>query len=104
MAGARNPFIDSAKAEDVQDLLSHIAWSDVIRPALVHERDIFTKALVSATLGTPMQVQTNLGVAEISKEQLAGRIYGIDYIFGYLEKVLTQGARAVAELRSKGIS
>ena len=103
MAG-RNLFIDSAKAEDIQNLLGHIAWTDTIRPALEHERSVFTKALVSATLGTPMQVQTNLGVVEISKEQLAGRIYGIDYIFGYIEKVLAQGARAVAELRSKGIS
>ena len=101
---ARNPFVDSAKAEDVSDLLNHIAWTDTIRPALDHERDIFTKALVGATLGMPTQVQTNLGVVEISKEQLAGKIYGIDYIFGYIQKVLTQGTRAVAELRSKGIS
>lgn len=100
----KNLYLEAAKAEDVQDLLNHIAWTETLRPALVRERDVFTKLLVGATLGRPVQIQTAAGVAEMSKEQLAGKIYGIDYIFDYFEKILTRGARAVAELRTQGVS
>jgi hypothetical protein len=100
----KNLYLEAAKAEDVQDLLQHIAWTETLRPALVRERDMFTKLLVGATLGRPVEIRTSAGVSELSKEQLAGKIYGIDYIFDYFEKVLTRGARAVAELRSQGIS
>ena len=100
----RSPFLDAAKAEDLSDLLQHIAWTDTLRPMLVRERENYTKLLVNSTLGTPVRVPTATGVVELSKEQLAGKIYGIDYIMDLMEKILSRGARAVAELRSQGVS
>jgi hypothetical protein len=100
----KNPFVTAARAEDVENLLQHIAWSDVIRPDLDRQREMYTKLLVAATLGQPVKVPTIDGYAELSKEQLAGRISGFDYVISYFEKILTEGAKAVAELRSKGLS
>jgi hypothetical protein len=41
---------------------------------------------------------------EISKEQLAGKIYGIDYIIDLVGNILSRGERAVAELRKAGVN
>jgi hypothetical protein len=100
----KNPYLAAAKAEDIENLLQHIAWTDVILPDLTRNREMWTKLLVAATLGQPVKVPTLDGYAELSKEQLAGRISGVDYVISYFEKILTEGAKAVAELRSKGIS
>lgn len=100
----KNLYLDAAKAEDVQDLLDHIAWTETIRPDFLQQRESFTKLLVSATLGMPVEIRSSSGVTALSKEQLAGRIDGIDYVFKYFEKIMARGARAVAELRGQGIS
>lgn len=103
---SKSPFLDAAKAEDLGDLLDHIAWTDTLRPALLRERDNYTKMLVNATLGTPVQIPASAGrsAVEISKEQLAGKIYGIDYIVELVEGILSKGTRAVAELRKNGLN
>jgi hypothetical protein len=103
---SKSPFLDAAKGEDLSDLLQHIAWTETLRPALLRERDNYTKMLVNATLGTPVQIPASSGRAavEISKEQLAGKIYGIDYIVELVEGVLSKGARGVAELRKSGVN
>lgn len=100
---SHSQFLDAAKAEDVSDLLNHIAWTDVIRPALVREREAYTKLLVASTLGAPVEIATRTGTATLSKEQLAGKIYGIDYIFSFFERVMEKGARAVEELSRAGV-
>ena len=96
-------FLDAAKAEDLNDLLSHIAWTDVLRPALLRERENYTKLLVSSTLGAPVEVATRTGTAPVTREQLAGRIYGIDYIMGLVERVMEKGIRAATELDRAGV-
>jgi hypothetical protein len=102
---SKSPFLDAAKAEDLSDLLHHIAWTDTLRPALLRERDNYTKMLVNSTLGLPVRVPSTSGEPmEISKEQLAGKIYGIDYIIDLVGNILSRGERAVAELRKAGVN
>ena len=86
-----------AKAEDTYDLLNHIAWTDVLKPKLLLEREQYSKALVNHLLGSPLP-------EGLTKEQLAGRIYGIDFITTRIESVLSRGEKAAAELQYQGIS
>ena len=90
-------LVAAAKAEDTFDLLQHIAWTYVLKPKLFIVREQYSKALVSHLLGSPLP-------EGLTKEQLAGRIYGIDFIIATIESVLTRGEKAVAELNSHGIS
>jgi hypothetical protein len=97
--------LDALKSDDVSDLLNHIGWTETIRPALLATRDHYTKQLVSATLGTPIESETRLGHSVvISPEQLAGRISGIDYIMDIFTKILTKGKHASEELRKLNIN
>jgi hypothetical protein len=98
------PFIDAYKAQDLDSLLDNIAWTDTIRPALIRERDLLTNALVNSTLGLPVQTKTLAGVAETTREQLAGKIYGINYIMTLFEKLLQRGEAAEAVLKSLGVT
>lgn len=99
-----SPFIDALKAEDLDNLLEHIAWSDTVKPKLLAERDRFTRLLVSSTLGVPVQTETAAGAVTITREQLAGKIFGIDYILTLFEKILTRGELAATELKKLGLS
>jgi hypothetical protein len=86
-----------AQAEDTFNLLEHIAWTDVILPKLNAARDQYSKALVNHLLGQPLQ-------DGLTKEQLAGKIYGLNFITSLMESILTRGERALSELKSIGIS
>ena len=101
---AKSPFEAVAKAEDMEDLLDHIAWREVLRPELMKERENYTKLLVNSTLGMPVVMDTKQGPTAVTKEQLAGKIYGIDFIVATIEKILTAGYRAADELRARGLS
>jgi hypothetical protein len=98
------PFLDAYKATDLDDLLSHIAWTDTLRPALLRERNQLTKSLVNSTLGLPVKAKTAAGPIEITREQLAGKIYGIDYIMTLMEKILGRGEIAEKQLKDLGIN
>lgn len=100
----KSPFEAVAKGQDLGDLLDHIAWREVLRPELLKERDNYTKLLVNSTLGLPVVVDTKQGPMTVSKEQLAGKIYGIDFIITTIEKILSLGFRAADELRAHGLS
>jgi len=89
---------DAAKAEDIFDLLNHIAWTDVLKPKLLSVREQYTKALVNNLLGTPLPKDGP------TQEQIAGKIYGIDFMISTIESVLTRGEKAIAELNYQGIS
>lgn len=93
----RDKLIAVAKAEDTQDLLNHIAWTDVIKPELITARDTFNKQLVAAMLGSPL-------TGGITKEQLAGKAYGIDFVIRLFELILTKGRVALEDIQSIGIS
>lgn len=97
-------YADAYKAEDLDNLLDNIAWTDIVRPALIHEREQLTKSLVSSTLGLPIQAKTAAGTIEITREQLAGKIFGIDYIMNLFEKILTRGEVAERYLKELGVN
>jgi len=82
-----NVPLKAAQGLDTQDLLNHIAWTDVIKPKLDEAKLLLTKQLVDATLN-PQQPNSQ------TREQIAGRLWGIDYIITSFEKVLREGARA----------
>jgi hypothetical protein len=104
MKPSQPSFIDAAKAEDLDSLLDHIAWADTVRPALLRTRDALTQQLVDSTLGLPVQTKTLTGTIEITREQLAGKIYGINYIMTLFEKLLSKGEVAAKQLKELGIN
>jgi len=86
-----------AQAEDTFNLSQHIAWTDVIRPRLEAKASVYSKMLVSHLLGG--QLPGNL-----TKEQVAGKIYGIQEIISTFEQVLAQGKKALEDIESSGVS
>jgi hypothetical protein len=85
-----------AKAEDTRGLLDDIAWNEVLKPALQKRQADISKALMTMVLG---------GVApnNLTKEQLAGMMYGIDEIIRVIEKILKDGEKALREIESQGV-
>lgn len=90
----------AAKAEDLNNLLDHIAWQEAVKPLLLKRRDAFSAMLVQTILGATAPD----GHQPYTKEQLAGAIYGIDAIIGVMEKILKDGEKALAELRQQNLS
>lgn len=97
---SRQEHIAVAKSEDLVNLLNHIAWTDVISPKLTELKSQYTKVLTAAVLGTPIVIN---GVP-ITKEQIAGRIEGIDFIYGLFAKILKEGARAIEKYKNININ
>lgn len=88
-----------ARAEDVQNLLDHIAWTDTILPALLKHRAGFESQLVEAVLGhRPVMITGQT----LSPEQLAGRIDGLSYSIKLIEDILKRGTRALQEMQQIG--
>lgn len=85
-----------AKAEDTYDLLQHIAWERVVKPALDEDLKRLSSLLVSEALGTPLP-------AGWTREQVAGKCYGIQYISRLFEKILKEGERALVDLQASGL-
>lgn len=74
------------EADETYDLLTHVGWTDVVKPKLLKDKSIQEKILVDHLLGRPLpDGQT--------KEQVAGRIYGINYIIETLESILRTGMK-----------
>lgn len=78
-----------ARAEDLKDLLDHIAWEQTIVPELNKYKDNYQSLLVNSVLGQTV-VDMNTGTP-ISKEMLAGRIEGINWIQKFLLNVIKRG-------------
>lgn len=86
-------LVSAAQSEDLQNLLEHIAWTDVVLPRLQRLKDQYSKALVAHLLGQPLP-------QNLTKEQVAGKIYGIDQIIALFNQILTQGEKAVLNLQT----
>src|SRR5579859_4216925 len=82
-----NIALKAAYGEDTMDLLNHLAWTDVVKPRLEEARIAFMNQLVTATL-KPQQEGAE------TREQIAGKLYGITYITNVLERILKEGANA----------
>jgi hypothetical protein len=85
----------ATRAEDLSDLLSHIGYTGTLRPTLLKLRENYEKSLVYATLGQ----QVNLNGIVLSCEQLAARAEAITYLLSLIEKILSKGSSAIAELQ-----
>lgn len=91
-----NTTLKAYQGEDTYDLLNHIAWTDVLKPKLEQHRKYLTDKLVGATLNA-QQPGTE------SKEQLAGKLYGITFIVTTIEKILKAGSDAKALLAEENL-
>jgi hypothetical protein len=90
-------LLEAHQAQDVESLLDNIAWTDVILPKILAAREQYTSSLVALTLGA----QTT---SPITREQIAGRIYGLDFVVTLMQKILKRGKDAEEYLASIGIS
>lgn len=87
-----NRAVAVAQAEDTFDLLQHIAWSGVIKPKFDEQITTYSKMLVNDALGiAPLP-------KGLTREQIAGRAYGLTYTISLLESILTRGEKALEEL------
>ena len=86
-----------ARGEDLRDLLDHIAWTDTIVPELNKLRDLYSRLLVQSVLGQKISITSYGQQVELSAEQLAGKIAGINFIEELMKKVLTRGVIAFEE-------
>jgi hypothetical protein len=89
--------LKAAQGQDTEDLLNHIAWDEVIHPKLLKTREQLVAALVNATLSAPRDGQD-------TKEQLAGKIQGIDFVITLIRKLVKEGSDARATLKSHNLN
>lgn len=82
-----NLALKAAYGEDTLDLLNHLAWTDIIKPRLEETRKVLTDQLVALTLAPQKEGQE-------TREQIAGKLFGITYITNVLERILREGAQA----------
>jgi len=90
-----NPHLLAAKGEDTADLLSHIAWTEVILPALQQAKMDLATQLAASHVGAN---RSNLNAP--TTEELAAKIYGIDFITRLFERILAQGQQALKYIYS----
>ena len=99
----RNRILLATKSRDLKDWLDHMAWTDVLLPAMEKERAFYQQMLVNATLGAEPSIKDYNGVIRlVTREQLAGRIQGIDFIISLIERILQKGEKALDELSETG--
>ena len=90
--------VKAAQGADVQDLLNHIAWTDVILPKIDEARKTLTQQLVNLVLTAPGQRPNGE-----TQEQIAGKLYGLNYITTTLQRILSEGAGAREILASQNL-
>ncbi len=91
-----NTALAAAQGLDTYDLLQHIAWTDVVKPQLEEAKATFTHQLVSATLRSQVP-------GEDTREMLAGKLFGINYIITTFEKTLKKGQQAREALAKENL-
>jgi len=94
MPSLPNLAMDAAKAQDLSDLASHIAWTDIVSPELTKLRETYSTQLVQKVLNAP-------GSSPLTIEQLAGRIEGIDFIKRLFTRIIEKGEKAQSLLRER---
>ena len=90
----------AAKGIDTADFLDHIAWTEVIKPALEGAKAKLTKQLVDTIWAAPAP---NQALTDASRERIAGQIFGIDYAIKEIENIVRRGREAEKELAAEGI-
>ena len=93
-----------ARAEDLKDLMSHIAWTDTIKPELDKVRSVYERFLTASVLGQKVVVPNPNGPSSVTSEQIAARIEGINFIERLFVKILTEGDKAFRDLQKFQLS
>jgi len=77
------------EAEEVVDLLEHFGWTKVLKPKLMQAVNMYMQQLPALVLNS-FKEET----AQITKEELAGRIQGYLYVIDRIEDILKRGSIA----------
>ena len=91
-----NLVLSAAQGIDTEDFLNHIAWTDIIYPNLLKQKEILSSKLVGSVL-------RQLAPNEETREQLAGKILGLDYTIKLITELVHQGRKAQEELALQGL-
>lgn len=88
--------LTAAYGADTENFLDHIAWDEVIHPKLKRDVELLTRQLVDATLTTG-------GATKDTKEQIAGKIFGIHHAIKTIQTLVKEGRHAKEVLASQNI-
>lgn len=91
-----NIYVTAAQGIDTEAFLDHIAWTDVIKPELEHQKSILSAKLVGSVL-------RQLGPMDETREQLAGKIIGIEFVMKLISDLVSKGRKAQEELSLNNI-
>lgn len=89
--------ITAAQGIDTEDWLRHISWTDVLKPRFERDQQLLRDRLVASVL-KPASAEAE------SREQIAGKLYGINYAINVIEETVRKGRNASAELSKSNIS
>lgn len=89
--------LKAAQGIDTEDFMHHIAWDEVILPKLLETREILTRQLVESVLNPGAQNGE-------TREQLAGKIQGIDFVMKLFTNLVKDGREARGNLQSVNVS
>jgi len=90
-----DPYTAINKADDVAMLLDSIGWKDVIQPELRRYRESLANRLMAAVLNGPVTMPDG---SNLTKEQIAGIMYGVDWVEKLFLRILKDGASAFKHL------
>lgn len=84
-----------AAADATAGFLHEIAWDEIVKPALLKERNNLTTILVGAVLGKDP-------ANGLTREQIAGMVYGVDRLIRAFDDIIKRGTTALEQLESQG--
>jgi hypothetical protein len=87
----------AAKAEDVQDLLQHIGWTDVLQPELQKTAKEYEQAIVQIALGASLT--DNMTGQILTIEEVSSRLRAMYWLESILKAILRRGREGVDTLR-----
>lgn len=77
------------QADEVINLLDHLAWTDVLKPKIEKQISIYAGLLPTLVLNSGKEKEIG-----ITKEEIAGRIEGFKYAVAIIEDILMKGSKA----------
>lgn len=89
-----NPYDAINKADDLAQLLDCLGWTQVIQPEFRRARESLGNQLMTAVLDG----RASVGGQSLTKEQIAGMMWGIDWLDKLFGKILKDGANAFESL------
>jgi len=93
----KNPILVAAQGQDLEDFLQHIAWTDLILPEIRRQKEILASRLVASVLNAGQP-------GGESREQIAGKMLGLDWLVSFISSALKKGGEAKAILAEHNIS